>query len=101
MTTPKLLTLTKLDYRHNGKSMFDYRVQILGDRQQRFRNYSNIRQWCWETFGPSNELDIAISLRPTDGQPTAWAFQFGKEFQDNYIYLRSDKELALFKLKWM
>ena len=57
------------------------------------KKFKEMRQWCWETLGPSCELVI---MDKNDNFPWAW-------IHDTYrsrILLRSDKELAWFKLRW-
>ena len=58
-----------------------------------------MRNWLWDTFGPSNELWlIRREIQETNVDPRPWAWD-----NDRYVcrlYLCSDKEYATFLLKW-
>jgi hypothetical protein len=91
------MKITKLDRRHSGKMAFDYYVSPT--ETDRWRNPMKIhewRVWCWETFGPGSERDVAVRLH-MNGRPLKWAWD-----TDNgncRLYLTED-DLVIFKLKW-
>jgi hypothetical protein len=90
------LIYTKLDGRHKGKRIFDYRVELFGDWDQRAQEFVEVREWCWDTFGPSTELDLNFH------NPKSWAWDIsesGSTRRSYYIYLR-DECLTHFTLKW-
>ena len=85
--------VNKLTKQYNGYSSFKYVVQPDRCVESDARDLLNqLREWCWETWGPSCELEWAI---PKD-QVWCW----GTEFKHKRIYLKSDAELVLFQLKW-
>lgn len=83
--------------------MFNWMVDfhsVLQDRNRR-QNFQKIRIWCWETFGPSAELELAQGVylggdyfEGTD----LWAWRtVNNELR---IYFATDAELSMYKLKW-
>jgi len=83
----------KLDRRHNGYGDFKYYVRFFATKET--QKFCDVRNWCWEQWGPSSELDSRCSLETPN---PAWAW-----VKDNYntkIYLASDKEFQWFILKW-
>lgn len=83
----------KLDKRHNGHRDFKYYVQFSSLEQQKF---VEVRNWCWQTWGPSAELDILRYLQERHDMKWAWIC-------DNYnirLYLKTDTEYQWFVLKW-
>jgi len=83
------IRLGKLDKRHTGHSRFKYFASF---SYIDLLTFVSVRNWCWQTWGPSAELDI----QGLQDQKWAWV-------HDNYntrIYLASDKEYQWFVLKW-
>ena len=61
---------------------------------ERINGLSDARDWCWQTWGPSREVDNIYIGRVE--RRWAWA-------TDHYnirLYLKDDEELTLFKLKF-
>ena len=85
------MKLKKLDARMNGFGDFKYLAKFRkrADRSQ----FIAIRNWCWEQWGPSCELE----LWNADVNPT-WAWVVS-EFEMK-IYINSDKEASWYTLKW-
>lgn len=99
----------KLDKRNTGFGHWMYYI----NRPKRYYNsaftlhqsqqvFFGWREWCWKTWGASKELvDWLEDKRQTTelvSHNEHWCFQ-----NDQYatrIYLRSDKELSLFLLRW-
>lgn len=102
--TPKF-TVSKLDTRFAGHRHLKYRIKLLGDYTVRYDQYIQIRNWCWDTWGSSCERDILIELADKDEsfiRRWSWhAEKYNKRFYDLYIYLATDQEYVMFKLKWM
>ncbi len=75
----------------NGFGNFKYvaKFRKRGDREM----FISIRNWCWEQWGPSCELEFWKE----DVNP-AWAWAVS-EFETK-IYIDSDKEAGWFSLKW-
>ena len=93
----------KLDGRHTGFRHFAYYIPLkytIDINDQIFYLYRN---WCWETWGPSKELvywleDIRHPMILPVSHNAHWAWQ-----NDEYatrLYLRTEKELSIFLLKW-
>lgn len=91
----------KLDRRMNGYGDFTYAVDFASSPMG--AKFNDVRQWCWETFGPSCELDIWDVLdRPDDVRNERWAWdrgQYNKTWRC-IIYLATDQEANWFKLRW-
>lgn len=98
------LQIHQLDSRYTGHRHFKHRVKVLGDYVQRYQHYIKIRNWCWNTWGPSQERDIYLELAAQDKSLSIqWAWhteRHNQRFSDNYIYLATDTELSVFYLKW-
>lgn len=103
---------TKLDRRHNGFHYWKYYVNrpntdygkmlTLYGSQSIFFQW---REWCWAQWGPSKELDDWLEdLRNPHladqyiSHNEHWCFQHNQ--YSTRIYLRDDKELSTFLLKW-
>ena len=83
---PKLL-----DGRFTGNELFQYRIDFNNIQREQFKQ---IRNWCWETFGSSCELHY---LSVDENKVWAWT-------TDSYrvrLYLKSDKEVNWYKLRWL
>ena len=84
------MKITVMDKRHKGVRRFAYYVAPTRESMKTFVDW---REWCWETFGPGTERDLA-SNRP-DAQ---WAWHSVDCYR---IYFKSSKELNWFKMKWL
>lgn len=85
------MKVTKLDGRHSGHGEFKYYIQF---SEPEFKDFIDLRNWCWEQWGPSCELDLWF--KGGSIVPWCWMFQdYGKR-----IYLRTDKEYQWYSLKW-
>lgn len=81
----------KLDKRHNGHKSFKYHVRF---NIHELEKYVEVRNWLWETYGPSAELEV---VRDTN-MNVKWSWVY-----DQYnikCFLASDKEYQWFVLKW-
>lgn len=96
------MKIKKLDRRMNGYGHFKYGVDFTKDWQSDSR-FDKVRQWCWETFGPSVEYDIWEELSsPRETRNDKWAWdrgQYNKSWRC-IIYLKSDQEANWLKLRW-
>lgn len=82
----------KLDRRFTGGADFQYCLEFTYPHKDG-KDFCAIREWCWETWGPSCELKFVEQRKKY-----VWAF-----ITDNYrtrIYLHSKKELDWYKLRW-
>lgn len=85
------MRLKKLDRRMNGYGDFKYSTKFR--RLSQGDLFFEVRNWCWETWGPSCELEFwDVNKNP------AWAWAM-TEFEIK-IYLTGDKEASWFTLKW-
>ena len=99
---PMLFRVRKLDARFSGSEFFTHMVeyQKLGlTRVTRAALFLEHREWCWETFGPSCELDLIPETVSSQefGMP-AWAWQTEHGLFRLYF---NEKQLAWFQLKWI
>ena len=85
--------ITKLDRRHNGHLQFKFIVtpDVIG-RNEVVKEFIELRNWCWENFGPSSEREWA-----NPGATWAWESTFG----NRRIYLKGEAESTFFALKFV
>ena len=86
------MKLKKVNGRMTGHDIFKYCIDFDFRTAQQF---SNIRRWCWEQFGPSDDFEFFQKLSDPN---IKWCW-----INDNYkmrIYLASDGEVQWFLLKW-
>ena len=89
--------ITKLDKRHNGHLFYKYSVAPIWHSAYTYtstvydQQFVNVRNWCWETWGPSTEF-----MMPSRSEYWAW----DSEFKHRRIYLKNDEALIFFKLKF-
>lgn len=88
-----MMKLQKLDKRYDGHSRFTHRVEFYGRDAQPQHQWIKTRNWLWQQFGPSAELNLAC-VPYFETQPS-WAWDAGK----SAIYLK-EHALAMFLLKW-
>lgn len=93
------MIIKKLDRRNNGHENFKYYAKFSSVVRN---NFHEVREWCWDTWGPSKELSEWLHdtnlIIPVYCQNDHWTWQ-----NDNYccrIYLRGDPEMVFFKLRW-
>jgi len=86
------MKLKKVDGRMNGHNLFKYYVSFGYNSHQ---NFCDIREWCWEQWGPSCEFEYWSKINSTNG---AWCWVSDK--YTKRIYLATDKEGQWFLLKW-
>lgn len=84
--------LSKLDRRMNGYGSFKY-VAKMNRNGPGTALFKEIRNWCWEQWGPSCELELH---KDTDNPLYCWKMD---EFELR-VYLATDKEASWFHLKW-
>jgi hypothetical protein len=98
------ITVKKTDKRHTGHLSFKYYVDIriteFGEHKLLLEKFFEIRQWCWETWGPSREVDQYSSIEGAwqGDQNKSWSW-----INDQHrarIYLGTKDEATFFTLKW-
>jgi hypothetical protein len=86
------MKVKKLDKRMLGYDLFKYQVSFLRRNAEQF---VDIRNWCWQQWGPSSELEFVYALHK---DPTwAWVSDHGRY----RVLLKSDKEYSWYILKWI
>lgn len=91
------LQLERLDGRHNASRVYTHRVWIQGMSHDRKQSYIQLREWCWENFGPGCERDLIWYNKSSTYR---WAFHFDQKSEAPYIYLK-EEVLTAFMLKWV
>lgn len=101
------IKIRKTDKRHTGHDKFQYYVDIKSTdwNENSQLMFYKFRMWCWETWGPSRELNdwnVGNKSDQLDQDPgdrnAHWAW-----INDQYrfrLYLGSKDEAAHFTLKW-
>ncbi len=93
-----MMYLTKLDRRFDGNDRFTHRVEFRGHGAEARKRVQIVwvksRNWLWQQFGPSAELNLARDW-VFEGQQPKWAWDANK----SAIYLK-EEALAMFLLKW-
>lgn len=87
---PTHVVLKDLDRRYTGGVQFNYCLDFYG--KDKGKHFCDVRNWFWQTYGPSSEM---IFYRDSQ-QVWAW-------ITDGYrtrIYIKSDKELGWYRLRW-
>jgi hypothetical protein len=86
------MKLTKIDKRMNGFLYFKYKIQFV--KTYDYMKFFEVRNWCWDQWGPSCELNLWHRCNYNDH----WAW----ETVDNTlrIYLKTDKEASWLSLTW-
>jgi hypothetical protein len=86
------MKVKQLDRRFSGYGNFKYHIQFQTNELQKF---SDVRNWCWQTWGPSCELEHYNKINPPNGfwcwGSTEWYIR---------IYLATPAEYSWFLLKW-
>lgn len=86
------MRLQKLDRRYDGVDRFSHRVEFYGRGEQQ-RQWIKTRNWLWQQFGPSAELNLARTDYFEEQPKWAW------DAEKSAIYLK-EEALAMFLLKW-
>lgn len=94
------MKVKKVDKRFKGNGSFKFYVDSpkYGDK-----NFFQVREWCWTTFGPSKEIemwqdDVSRARITNNSHNEKWAWQ--ADPWTTRIYLKTDKEADWFTLKW-
>ena len=68
---------------------------------QRMSDLHEMRDWCWQTYGPSCELTHWMAMAANGLAPHNDHWCWHTDFDNFKIYLRTEKEANWFKLKWL
>jgi len=98
------IKIRKTDSRFIGHHKFKYYVKIHSAlNESSLEEFFKLRTWCWETWGPSREVnspdpyDFIDNVFGGDSNPH-WGW-LNDDFRSR-IYLKDVEEVALFQLKW-
>jgi hypothetical protein len=83
----------KLDRRHKGFSNFKYYVEFPYSKE--IDNFVEQREWCWEQWGPSCEIDVWYKITKSN-----WAWCWIMDDYRKRLYFATDKEYTFWLLKW-
>ena len=96
--------IKKLDGRYSGNEYFNYMAVVNGpiwpsvDTIEHFRN---LRQWCWETFGPSCELSeytiLSFNDKPVNER---WCWHSPNSYHGGRILIKNEEDRNWFVLRW-
>lgn len=98
------IKVKKTDKRHTGYLTFKYYVEIKAKEYHEYKlimeKFFEVRQWCWETWGASREVDQYTNIEGgwTGDQNLSWSWINDKHRAR--IYLGGKDEAAFFTLKW-
>lgn len=95
----KQFTVTRLDRRHKAYNQFTHYISPVWSSQLADKiRYFEWRKWCWETWGPGMEREIAIDFGSNHYTIGRWAWH--TEDGQRRLYFATEKELNWFVLKW-
>lgn len=100
------MKLTKLDGRHTGSKIWAYYVELsfkIGDVTYRKVKFNEMREWCWDNWGPSKEMMEFDHTDLFDGVHSSnphWCW-LNDAHGRRRIYLRTDQEAEIFALRWL
>lgn len=97
------IKIKRTDKRHTAYDKFKYYVEIkavrVNERPDVREKFFELRLWCWETWGPSREVDQYNIEHPMPADKNVhWGW-----LNDQYrirLYLGNHEDAALFTLKW-
>jgi len=97
------IKIKRTDKRHTAYDRFKYYVEVKNDvwpdRVAVHEKFFELRLWCWETWGPSREVDqYSLDFENTFDKNSHWGW-----LNDQYrarLYLGNDADAAFFTLKW-
>jgi len=91
--------IVKLDHRYAGNDNFDYRIEFPRG-SWRFSNYSAMRDWLWENYGPSSERELYDLIYDRTLAMPKWAWHYNTKDNKPLLYVFDDATLAHLQLKW-
>jgi|APCry1669189369_1035219.scaffolds.fasta_scaffold09979_4 hypothetical protein len=92
--------ITKLDRRHTGHDVFEYYVTPLFYSKLLDKvDYQAWRIWCWDTWGPGMERDLALEFGSNQYEVARWSW-FHLTNHKPRLYFRTQKEFNWFHMKW-
>ena len=95
-----MITFKKIDKRYNGGTIYQYMI-LVNSRNliEEIRTFNEIRKWCESIWGYSYELHDAWAWEVLHDYPL-WTWANDSKDSKRAIYLKTDKEYMLAKLRW-
>jgi hypothetical protein len=87
------MKLSSLDCRYNAFPVFKHLAKCESNEPELFLQ---IREWCWQQWGPSCEQNLIVHRKPKSLPVWAWDTNHG----NLRILMLSDKEYQWFLLGW-
>ena len=95
----KKFNITRLDRRHKGCQQFSHYITPVWSSQLADKiKFFEWRKWCWATWGPGTERDLAIEFGSNYYPVGRWAWHTGDG--GKRLYFQTEKELNWFVLTW-
>lgn len=96
-----MITFKKIDRRYNGGTIYQYML-LVNSRNliEEIRTFNKIRQWCESIWGYSYELHDAWAWEDLLHDYPLWTWANDSKDKKRAIYLKTDKEYMLAKLRW-
>lgn len=94
-----MITFKKIDKRYNGGNIYQYMILVnySHDLIDEIRTFNEIRKWCESIWGYSYELHDAWAH---GADWPIWTWANDSKDKKRAIYLKTDKECMLAKLRW-
>jgi hypothetical protein len=86
----------KQDRRNIGINDFKYKVTFVDSYEVDL--FNEVRNWCWDQWGPSCELDFWYKAKPEFRNPV-WCWLVDQH--RTQIMFAEHEQAAWFKLKWL
>jgi len=97
--------IIKLDKRYNGHEYFSFMAtpqnKHVNMNLDTVIHITEMRQWCWETFGPSCELS-EYSMLVLHDMPVNphWCWRNASQFRGPRILLATESDRNWFVIRW-
>lgn len=86
------MRINELDGRFKGHQYFDYYASL--NKYTELELFQEAREWCWNSFGPSSEVEIIMELK----QQPKWCWDFN--LYHCRILFRDEATMNWFRLKY-
>lgn len=98
------IEVKKTDKRHLGHDRFKYYVNISakewGEHKLIMEKFFELRQWCWENWGPSREITAYSDIEGCWQGDQNHAWSWVNDEHRARLYLCGKEEATYFALKW-
>lgn len=94
-------TVTRLDRRHKGQALFSHYITPVWSKHLEDKSrFFTWRTWCWETWGPGIEREMALEFYKGPGYLPVGRWAWHTDDGAKRLYFQTDKELNWFVLTW-